>query len=155
MTRFADTQAGADFIASAASRETSPEIMRAIAFFARTLDEAVLVWEEGAELTGVCTDLDIWEHVTGNGLRPATDYCWGASGSRWWSGCEGCGFRTDRLIAQSDGRMLCAKCDSHEDDVAEEVFLATERAGCSRCGIWTSRDRLTRRGPQLLCARCE
>jgi hypothetical protein len=37
MTNFRDTDEAATFIATAASRETSIEVMRAIAFFARDL----------------------------------------------------------------------------------------------------------------------
>jgi len=45
MTNFSDTDAGAEFIASGASRETSPEIMEAIAFFARNGKEADAILE--------------------------------------------------------------------------------------------------------------
>jgi hypothetical protein len=72
------------FIATADSRETSPEIMRAIAFFARTLGEAEAIWNGDGERYGLCSVLDIWEHVTGNGLRDADQYVWGASGNRWF-----------------------------------------------------------------------
>jgi len=84
MTKFRDTQSAADFIATGDSRETSPEIMRAIVFFARDLDEAILLWENGPENTSICTLSDFWEHVTGNGQRDASDYYWGASGNHWY-----------------------------------------------------------------------
>jgi hypothetical protein len=72
-----------EFIASSDSRETSPEIMRAIAFFATNLEEAEAIWAE-PEATGLCTMTDIWEHATGNGHKgDGSDLCWGAAGSRW------------------------------------------------------------------------
>lgn len=79
---WSDTAEAAAFIATADSRETSPEIMRAIAFYARNEAEAVEIWEEGHG--GVCGPLDIWRLVTNDGERPTTDYHWGASGTRWW-----------------------------------------------------------------------
>lgn len=82
--KFADTAEGEAFIATAASRETSPEIMRAIAFFAQNLAEAEAVWS-GDGLGAVCHASDIWEHVTGNGQLDATEFCWGAAGIRWWA----------------------------------------------------------------------
>jgi hypothetical protein len=85
MTKWNTTDEAATFIASGDSRETSPEIMRAIAFFATSLEEAEATWADG-EMAGVCHMSDIWEHVTGNGRREATDFCWGASGSHWMDG---------------------------------------------------------------------
>lgn len=72
-----------DFLASAASRETSPELMAAI-YFAAGHDEAAAdaIWADGptdAEL--VC----IIERVTKNGLYETTEFCWGANGTRWAS----------------------------------------------------------------------
>lgn len=72
-----------DFLSTAASRETSPELMEAI-LFAAGGDEAAAeeIWTDGpndAEL--VC----IVERVTKNGLRETTDFCWGAEGSNWAS----------------------------------------------------------------------
>lgn len=83
MAAFAETDAGAAFIASAASRETSNEIMETIAYLARSADEAELVWN-GDGFGAVCHPSDIWEIVTGNGVRDADNFCWGAAGSRWW-----------------------------------------------------------------------
>ena len=76
MTKFLDTDAAANFIASADSRETSPEVMRAIAFFARTADEAEAIWSGLAHET-VCHLADIWEHATGNGRLDDSDLFWG------------------------------------------------------------------------------
>lgn len=87
MTQFRDTPAAADFVASGPSRETSKEIMETIVWFARDLDEAVRLWEDGPD-NGICTMSDFWEHLTGNGLRQATDYCWGASGTHWHDGAD-------------------------------------------------------------------
>ena len=76
-----------NFIATANSRETSPEIMEAIRSVAGSDTAAVLVWEAPSEEEA----LAVWERVTNNGLIPSADYCWGASGSRWASavGIEG------------------------------------------------------------------
>lgn len=84
--RFSDfsyTDAAAAFIATSEVRETSPEIMQAIVSFARNEAEAIEIWEEGEG--AAATLRDVWERVTGNGLREAADYCWGASGTKWWS----------------------------------------------------------------------
>jgi hypothetical protein len=43
MTKFNETDAGAAFIATAQSREFSPELMEAIAFFARD-DDTQIMW---------------------------------------------------------------------------------------------------------------
>lgn len=84
MPRFAETDNGLAFIASAAARETSPEIMRAIAFFARNLEEAEAIWR--GDMLGACDLLAIWEHVTNNGLTDAEFYVWGAAGNQWAQG---------------------------------------------------------------------
>lgn len=88
MTCFRDTPEAEAFVASAASRETSPEIMEAIAFIARDLGEAEMLWNGngfgGNGCAAICHPVDIWEHVTSNGLRDADRYVWGAAGSRWW-----------------------------------------------------------------------
>ena len=84
MTNFRDTPDGAAFIAEANSRQTSPEIMSAIAFFARDRAEADALWN-GDGLGVICTPLDLWEHVTGNGQRDTRGYCWGAAGSAWYA----------------------------------------------------------------------
>lgn len=81
MTKFRHTESAAEFIASGDARETDREIMEAIAFFARDLAEAEAIWS--GDFGDACTMLDIWEHVTGNGLRDASDYCWGAAGGKW------------------------------------------------------------------------
>lgn len=69
------------FIKSAASRETSVELMEAILEVARGDEERALkIWEDGAtgaELTAII------EIVTKNGMYETTDFCWGASGSQW------------------------------------------------------------------------
>ena len=84
MTKFNETDAGFAFIATAHSRETSPEIMNAIAFFARDAAEAEAIWE-GTAIGKACTMLDIWENATGNGSIEANDLCWGAAGSQWFA----------------------------------------------------------------------
>jgi hypothetical protein len=79
MTNFRDTDEAATFIATAASRETSIEVMRAIAFFARDLSEAEAIWDGDAI---DCTMQDIWENATSNGAKNV-DLCWGDAGEAW------------------------------------------------------------------------
>ena len=67
------------FLESAASRETSPEIMEAILYVAGSEKLAVGVWEAPSEAEA----LAVWERVTRNGLRESADYCWGAAGAAW------------------------------------------------------------------------
>jgi len=76
------------FIDTANARETSPEIMEAIWWLSRgDEDFANGVWEAPTpdEFTA------IWERVTMNGQRDATDFVWGALGSDWarcFAGCD-------------------------------------------------------------------
>ena len=76
MTKFIETEAGAAFIATADSRETSTEVMKAIAFFARDEKEAVALWE-GDGLGRVAHLGDVWENATGNGRIDDNDLFWG------------------------------------------------------------------------------
>lgn len=69
------------FVETAASRETSSELMEAILRVAGN-DEvrATKIWEDGP------TDAELFaiiEIVTGNGRTETTDYCWGAAGTSW------------------------------------------------------------------------
>lgn len=84
---FIYSEAAAKFINSADARETSFEIMEAIAFFARSEAEALALWE-GDGFGVVCNPTDLWERVTGNGRRDAEDFCWGAAGSGWWDNLQ-------------------------------------------------------------------
>ena len=83
MAHFEQTDAGAAWMATGDARETSPEIMAAIAFFARDEAEADALWN-GDGFGRIANPSDIWEYVTNNGQRDATDYCWGAAGTNWW-----------------------------------------------------------------------
>ena len=69
------------FIETAASRETSEELMEAILRVAgNDENRATKIWEDGptdAELVAIV------EIVTGNGRTKTTDYCWGAAGTQW------------------------------------------------------------------------
>jgi hypothetical protein len=78
-----DTPEAADFIATGGSRETSPEIMQAIAFFSRNSAEAEALWN-GEGFGTVCWPSDLYEHVTRNGLRNTEEFFWGASKNHWW-----------------------------------------------------------------------
>ena len=84
MAKFYETAEAAAFIATADNRETSREIMEAIAFFARDINEAEDLWD-GDGFGVICHPSDIWERVTGNGRTEATDYAWGVAGKNWWS----------------------------------------------------------------------
>lgn len=70
-----------EFIESAASRETSTELMEAILKVAQDDESrAEDIWEDGpsdAELTAIV------EIVTKNGMYDTTDFFWGAAGSNW------------------------------------------------------------------------
>jgi hypothetical protein len=86
MTKFNDTDAGQDFIDSADARNTSPEVMKAIAFFARDAAEAERLWmgdglADGTRLPipagTITTAAQLIEAATGNGrIDPATLF-WG------------------------------------------------------------------------------
>ena len=76
MTNFRDTAEAAAFVATADSRETSPEVMLALAFFARDLAEAEALWN-GDGIGCVANASDIWEHATGNGGIGAEYLFWG------------------------------------------------------------------------------
>lgn len=80
MTMFIETDAGAAFIDSAASRETSREVMEAIAFFARDEAEAEAFWN--GDFAGRVDFLSIWEKATNNGSN-SVDLCWGDAGEDW------------------------------------------------------------------------
>lgn len=86
--RFADTPEGLAFVESGPSRETSDEIMAAIAYFARSIEEAEALWS-GDGFGTVCTVSDLWERVTGNGRFDTTEFCWGAAGRNWWDAISG------------------------------------------------------------------
>jgi hypothetical protein len=88
MTKFNETSEAADFIATADSRETSREIMEAIAFFARDAAEADALWN-GDGFGTTFTEVEFWEHVTGNGARSSLEFYWGALGSDWWDAIQG------------------------------------------------------------------
>lgn len=69
------------FITTAATRETSVELMAAILAVAcndETVAEAI--WEDGPTGEQLVAIVEI---VTENGLTETTDYCWGVMGSRW------------------------------------------------------------------------
>ena len=67
------------FIESATSRETSAELMEAILAVAGSEQAAERVWEDPSNREA----LAIWERVTKNGQRSASEFCWGANGSTW------------------------------------------------------------------------
>lgn len=69
----------ADFLSTAASRETSRELMEAILAVAGDESRAVRVWDEPTEAEA----LAIWERVTKNGLVDSDEFVWGAAGSGW------------------------------------------------------------------------
>ena len=81
-TSFSETPEGKIFIASGPSRETSPEIMDAIAFFARTLTQAEAIWDGDLD-AGDALAISIWERVTNNGRLNYELFVWGTSGADW------------------------------------------------------------------------
>ena len=70
-----DTYAATDWRATADSRETSPEVMKAIAFFARNEAEAEAIWN--GDIDGICYPSDLWEAATKNGTIDAETLYWG------------------------------------------------------------------------------
>ena len=80
MTKFRKNTAAAEFIATAASRETSTEVMEAIVFFARDEKEAEDFWN--GDFAGRVDYLSIWEHATNNGQLDV-NLCWGDGGDNW------------------------------------------------------------------------
>lgn len=70
-----DTYAADEWRATADSRETSREVMAAIAFLACDATEAEAVWN--GDMVGICYPSDVWESATRNGrIDPKTLY-WG------------------------------------------------------------------------------
>ncbi len=84
MTNFIDTPAGQAWIATGPAKETSPEIMAAIAFFADDQEQADLIWAEGPTFSGLCLPLDLYERVTEIGTLDHKAFTWGAAGTDWW-----------------------------------------------------------------------
>tara|TARA_R110000822_G_scaffold132056_1_gene269190 strand:- start:5772 stop:6035 length:264 start_codon:yes stop_codon:yes gene_type:complete len=85
MTQFIDTDAGQAFIATADNRETSPEVMRAIASSARNAAEAEAIWN--GDLEDKVWDMSgMWESATNNGLIDDETLYWR-------------GLRLDRIVA--------------------------------------------------------
>lgn len=81
MVKFCESAAGAAFVATAGARETSVEIMRAIASLSRNATEAQRIWE--GDLPRESTLRAIWERATNSGSIDARDLHWGAAGNRW------------------------------------------------------------------------
>ena len=77
------TAAAEDFVATADSRETSREIMRAIVAFAKDTAEAVTIWEEGLTNWDDESKLAFVNTVTSDGIDAADSFVWGAAGSQW------------------------------------------------------------------------
>jgi hypothetical protein len=75
ISRWHDTYAASDWRATADSRETSSEVMAAIAFLARTEAEAEAIW--AGDIDGICYPSDLWEAATNNGLIDAETLYWG------------------------------------------------------------------------------
>jgi hypothetical protein len=84
MTKWHETAEAVAWVATGDTRETSREIMEAIAFFAANLDEAEALWN-GDGFGTICHETDLWERVTGNGRRYSSEFCWGSAGRNWWT----------------------------------------------------------------------
>jgi hypothetical protein len=70
-----DTCAASEWRATADSRETSHEVMAAIAFLASDMAEAEAVWN--GDMGGICYPSDVWESATRNGNIDPTTLYWG------------------------------------------------------------------------------
>lgn len=79
MTRFNETVEGKSFIATGDSRETSREIMEALAFFAQDAAEAEAFWN--GDFGDKIDYVSIWEHATNNGALDGYEMFWGAGGN--------------------------------------------------------------------------
>jgi hypothetical protein len=69
------------FILTGDTRETSVEVMQAIAFFADNLAEAESIWH--GDFLGKTDDLALWEKASNNGLIADEKLFWGTAGNRW------------------------------------------------------------------------
>lgn len=78
MTTFRESDAGRAFIASAASRKISPNIMEAIAFHAQTTQEAEDFLKSDART--LLNMLSVWEDVTDGGRHDASGFFWVSDG---------------------------------------------------------------------------
>ena len=84
MIKFSHTAAAEAFIATADNRETSVEIMRAIAAFAADEQEAEQIWQDGLTNWDDTSKFHFVATVTGDcQWGEPSDYCWGAAGSNW------------------------------------------------------------------------
>ena len=137
MARFKDTDVGFAFIATADSRETSREIMEAIAFFARDEAEAVALWE-GDGFGTVCDPSDIWEHVTGNGRRDADEFCWGAAGHNWWEHIQ-VAERVTPVAEQDAIRAHLAQMGYSPADIDAGMAYAADATGDEALSLAVSR----------------
>lgn len=75
MAHFRETTEGQAFVESADSRETSPEVMEAIAYFAIDPADAEAIWM-GDFSTGACNPAKLWERVTQNEMLVANSFFW-------------------------------------------------------------------------------
>jgi len=67
------------FMNSSNSRQTSPEILEAIAIQSDSARSPADIWDDPTYPEA----LAIWEIVTNNGLRDSAEYLWGEMGSVW------------------------------------------------------------------------
>lgn len=79
MTTFANTDAAAEFIATANSRETSKTVMEAITQFAADAAEAETIWENGLNSFDDQSAKAFIDTATRDGTIDLDDLCWGAS----------------------------------------------------------------------------
>ena len=80
---FSNSEAGEAFIATSAARETSPQIMEAIASMSATREDAEYTWDNGiggwdreSAHAFVC-------RATRDGTISTDDLVWGAAGTDW------------------------------------------------------------------------
>ena len=73
------------FVDESDSRETSREILEAIAKRAVDYREAVRIWEDPASLND-SELIALWEAITGNGRITSGSLYWGGEGTHWAKG---------------------------------------------------------------------
>lgn len=90
MERFANTPEGRTFLNSASYRKTDIKIMEAIAFFAKNLTEAHMLWSD-YRFGEICHASDLWENLTVNGLHDCDNMIWGRETFGDWRKRHKCG----------------------------------------------------------------
>lgn len=87
------------FLDTADSRQTSPELLAAILYVAGGNEAlAEQIWRDGPDEDEIVSIIEI---VTGNGLVPTTDFCWGVNGPYWAE--TACGIKVGNEVEGGEG----------------------------------------------------